>query len=61
MLTRIYIVISAIAVIVYALVAVSGYEFGSPQRKMMQPSTGRSAGWARGGTSFWHSGFRGGK
>jgi hypothetical protein len=58
MLSRIYLIIGIIFILLYAIFAVSGKEIGDPERQRV-PADYRQGG----GRSyfFWHSGYRGGK
>lgn len=60
MLARIYLITGLMAIGLYVLVTVMGWEFGHPARHVASADVRRTPGGYR---SFhvWHSGYRGGK
>ncbi len=60
MLQKIGLVLGALAVVAYGLVAFTGMEFGDPAREQVPPDVRQSPGGYR-SFHFWHSGYHGGK
>jgi hypothetical protein len=60
MLSKTYLVIGLIIVGLYGLVALTGREFGDPQRQVVPADVRQSPGGYR-SFHFWHIGYRGGK
>ena len=62
MLNIVYIVSAAAVLLFYAVTEFSGWEFGSPPRRVEPADVRRSPGWSHHVTAHhWYSGFRGGK
>jgi hypothetical protein len=62
MLNKFYIVLATAILGLYAAQGITGWEFGSPDRKVVPADSRRSPGWSRTGTAHvWFSGYRGGK
>jgi hypothetical protein len=59
-LNRIYLTLGIALLACYAVVAFTGWEFGSPQQKALPASVRDRPGGYR-FFHFWHSGYRGGK
>ena len=59
MLNRGYAVFGALVLILYAVMGLTGWEMATPPREKMPPGARHASGGHS--TSFWHSGFRGGK
>jgi hypothetical protein len=60
MLSKLYLVIGALIIALYAVVAFTGKEFGDSERQKMPADVRQSPGGYR-SFHFWHSGYRGGK
>ena len=60
MFNRIYLAIGALTLALYAAIAYTGTEFGSPEREVVPPDVRQSPGGYR-SFHFWHSGYHGGK
>jgi hypothetical protein len=60
MLSKIYLFIGIAIIALYGLVALSGREFGDPQRQVVPADVRQSPGGYR-SFHFWHFGYRGGK
>lgn len=60
MLSKIYLVIGVVILALYALVALSGREFGDPERQRAPADVRQSPGGYR-SFHFWYVGYRGGK
>jgi hypothetical protein len=60
MLTKFYLIIGILIILGYALVTVTGQEFGDPQRQVVPADVRQSPGGYR-SFHFWHFGYRGGK
>ena len=60
MLSKLYLILGAGALMFYSVAAWSGWELGSPQRQQLPPDVRNSPGGYR-AFHFWHSGYRGGK
>jgi hypothetical protein len=59
-LNRIATALGALAIVAYVIVALTGVEFGNPQREVVPPDVRQSPGGYR-SFHFWHSGYQGGK
>ena len=60
MLSRIYLVIGILIIVLYGVVAFTGMEFGDPRRQVVPEDARKSPGGYR-SFHYWHSGYRGGK
>jgi hypothetical protein len=60
MLSKIYLVIGVLIIALYGIVALTGREFGDPERQKMPADVRQSPGGYR-TFHMWHSGYRGGK
>jgi len=60
MLSKIYLVIGIAIIALYVTVALTGREFGDPEKQKMPADVRQSPGGYR-SFHFWHSGYRGGK
>jgi hypothetical protein len=60
MLSKLYLLIGALIIALYAVVAFTGKEFGDPERQKMPADVRQSPGGYR-SFHFWYSGYRGGK
>jgi hypothetical protein len=60
MLSKLYVVLGAGALMLYSVAAWSGWEVGSPRRQQLPADVRNSPGGYR-SFHFWHSGYRGGK
>jgi hypothetical protein len=55
-----YLTFGVVTLLLYAGIALSGYEFGNPDREFVPADVRHSPGGYR-SFHFWHSGYRGGK
>lgn len=60
MFNKIGLGLGALAILLYAIVAFTGTEFGDPQREQVPADVRQSPGGYR-SFHFWHSGYHGGK
>lgn len=60
MLSKIYLGVAMMLLLGYSFVALTGMEFGDPQREIIPQDVRNSPGGYR-SFHFWHSGYRGGK
>jgi hypothetical protein len=60
MINKIGLTLGAILILVYAIVAFTGTEFGDTEREVVPPDVRQSPGGYR-SFHFWHSGYHGGK
>ena len=60
MLTKLYLIIGAIVIAGYGLIAFTGKEFGDPERQRVPADVRQSPGGYR-SYHFWHLGLHGGK
>ncbi|HXG94182.1 MAG TPA: hypothetical protein VNN73_17695 [Blastocatellia bacterium] len=59
MLSKAYVIIGVIVIALYAMLAFTGTEIGSPEKERVSARDVRSSHGSR--IFFWHSGYRGGK
>jgi hypothetical protein len=59
-LNKIALALGSTAILVYAVVAFTGTEFGDPEREVVPADVRQSPGGYR-SFHFWHSGYQGGK
>lgn len=60
MLTKIYLVLGILMIVLYAYGTMTGKEIGDPEREMIPADVRQSPGGYR-SFHFWHGGYRGGK
>ncbi|HKA22885.1 MAG TPA: hypothetical protein VKN18_31735 [Blastocatellia bacterium] len=60
MLKRFYLIVGLVIMSGYGFVALTGKEFGDPERERIPADVRQSPGGYR-SFHFWHSGYRGGK
>lgn len=60
MLNKIGLTVGAVALLVYAALALTGVELGDTKREVLPPDVRQSPGGYR-SFHFWHSGYSGGK
>lgn len=60
MLNKIGLGVGALAILVYGLIAFTGYEFGTAAREQVPADVRQSPGGYR-SFHFWHAGYHGGK
>jgi hypothetical protein len=60
MLSKLYLVFGAFALLLYVALSLAGWEFSAAPRQTLPPDVRNSPGGYR-SFHFWHSGFHGGK
>ncbi len=60
MVSRIYLVLGVLIIVLYGVVAFTGMEFGDPRRQIVPEDARKSPGGYR-SFHYWHAGYRGGK